>query len=356
MKENSSKMSEPVTVAIINYNGMEYLKDEIESIKASDYPNISIALVDDCSTDGSVEFVKKYYPEVKIYQMEYNKRFLGKFPLANRVRNKVLQAAETRLIFLLDNDITLEVDCISKLVEAINELPDCGVCTPRVMYMEHRDTIYSDGAVLHYVGTSVVRNRNVKLSAEKEKPKYSVGCGIQLVDKFKAEKVDFTDENFVVGWGDDGEFHHRMNIAGFRCYNVPQAMVYHPKKDSGFIPVAHVKNRWWIMLPTYSIKTIILTAPAVLIYEISLIFFLIIKGELKSYFISIKDVLFNFKKIMKKRKKIQTMRVIADRELIGSGNIFFATKNVGDNIILRMSVAMLIRFFDLYWKIIRKFI
>lgn len=349
-------MKEPVTVVIVNYNGLQYLKDEIDSIKASDYPNVSIMLADDCSTDDSVQFVKKNYPDVKILQMDRNERLYGRYPLANRVRNAALEQIEDRLVFLLDNDVTLAVDCISKLVEMFEKYPDCAVCTPRVMYSDEPDTIYADGAMLHYVGTSIVRNRDRKLFSEPEPPKYSLGCGIQMLDRHLAKKVDYTDANFIIGWGDDGEFHHRMNIAGFRCYNVPQAMIYHPRKDAPFATAAHVKNRWWILFTSFSSRTLFWSFPALFVYEFFLFFFVLMKGEMRPYWHSVHDLFKNFKVIMKKRKKTQAMRVVPDRELIVSGDVFAASKHVGQNFLLKFSLNALNKYFDFHWFLIKKLI
>ncbi len=347
-------MKEAVTVAIINYNGTQYLKEEIESIYNSDYPRLSIILADDCSTDGSVEFVKKHFPDVRIITMEKNERLFGKYPLANRVRNVVLRDAETRLVYLLDNDVILAPDCISRLVEVIEGKDDCGVCTPRVMYSDQRDTIYADGALLHFTGTSIVRNHDKKLSGEPEPPKYSLGCGMQMVDRLLAEKVGYTDPHFVIGWGDDGEFHHRMNIAGYRCYNVPQAMVYHPRKKAPFATMAHIKNRWWIILTSYAGRTILLLAPIFLIYEIVVLFFLLSKGGLGCYFLAIKDIWLHRKAIMESRKRTQSLRRISDRELLSGGDLFTSTRHVGRNPFTGMGLRLFNGMLAGYWYVVRR--
>ena len=58
MRENKIK------ILILNYNGIHFLKDCLESIELIDYPNYSTVLIDNHSTDGSVEYVKSNYPDI----------------------------------------------------------------------------------------------------------------------------------------------------------------------------------------------------------------------------------------------------------------------------------------------------
>lgn len=345
-------MAEAVTIAIVNYNGRKDLEAAILSMKDMDYPEFSIMLVDDASTDGSADFVRLRFPDVKVVDMGENVRFRGKYPLANRGRNRALQESETRLVFLADNDILLARDCLSQMVEVLETIPDCAVCTPRVMIRETPDTIYSDGTVLHYVCASVSEGRNRKISGEKEDPKYSLGCGIQLLDRDKAAEIGYMDESYVVGWGDDGEFHHRMNLAGYRVYNVPQAMVYHPKKESGFRVVPQVRNRLYFIWQTYALKTILMAAPALMVYDLMLFTFLVMKGGLKEYAISVADFWRHLPKIFRDRKRIQATRALKDRDLMTVGDIFVA-EHVLNNPILRLAMGAVNGFFNAYWKLIR---
>ena len=344
-----------VTVAVINYNGRDYLRETIESVEASDYPNFEIIFVDDGSTDDSVELIRKTYPRVKIIEMGENVRFLGRYPLANRVRNRALLEADTRFVFLVDNDVILSNDCLNVLVNAMGQFPDCAVCTPRVVTREDKNVIYLDGTELHYVCSSIVKNRGQKISDLDDSPRLSLGCGIELVDKAKAEKIGYTNEDYTVGWGDDGEFHHRMNMMGYRCYHVPRAVVYHPQKVDGFRTVSQVRNRWYFLLHMYASKTLMLILPALLVYELFLVFFLIMKKNFKEYIISIQNFAANLNRIMKQRKKIQTMRVIPDRDLMGVGDIF-VSEHVLDRKYLRLGVLLLNRFFSYYWMLVRRFL
>ena len=101
-KEAGNSMAEPVTIAILNYNGRKYLEQEIASIRSMTYRPVRLIFVDDGSTDGSVEYIKNRHPDIEVHECSENVRFLNRYPYLNRVRNRALNAAKTRLVFLVD--------------------------------------------------------------------------------------------------------------------------------------------------------------------------------------------------------------------------------------------------------------
>ena len=344
-----------VTACIVNFNGEKYLKEAIVSIRASDYPSIHILLVDDASTDNSVSLVETQFPDVEIVRMEENERFLGRYPLANRVRRRALIEARSRWVFLMDNDIVLAPDCLSILLDTMRQRPDCGVCTPRVLYKENKDRIFLDGTELHYLGGSILINRGKSAKETSDAPRLSLGCGIQLVDREKAEDAGYPDGSFVVGWGDDGEFHHRMNLFGYRCYHVPKARVYHPERAGGFRTVAQVKNRWHFILETYAWRSLILLAFPLFIYEFCFVAFILYKNRFKEYILSIQDVISHLNAIHKKRKIIQNKRVLPDAEFMKAGDLSISDQALNHQS-LRKAMIAINHFFNLYWRAIRRFI
>ena len=67
--------SQRISVIIVNYNGKELLQKCLESLFKIDYNNFEVILVDNNSTDGSMEFVIKNYPNVIVVKLDSNKGF-----------------------------------------------------------------------------------------------------------------------------------------------------------------------------------------------------------------------------------------------------------------------------------------
>lgn len=344
---------EPVTVAVINFNGEDILGETLFSIKRLNYLDLRVILIDDGSTDRSVEVVKRDHPDVRVYEMGRNTRML------NMLRNIGIREATTDLVFVTDNDIVFQPDCLNILVGIIMSSENIGLCTPRLMYLDEPARIYTDASDLHYVGTSISRFRGTSVDMRDALPESTAGGGIFLIDRRKAFEIGLFDEDYFLGWGDDGEFYYRMKIASYRTLYAPQAVCFHRSKEElglrHYRAYGQVKNRWHLLLSTYQLKTLILIIPALIVYEIFLLLFMTLKGIPHLYFKGNIDVIRNFGRILKKRKIIQSTRKIPDRDLLTSGDIYISPSLI-QNPLLKIGVKILNGFFNGYWKVVKRYL
>ncbi len=344
---------EPVTVAVINFNGVDILGETLSSIKSLNYPDLRVILIDDGSTDRSVELVRRGYPDVRIYEMGRNTRML------NMLRNSVVREATTDLVFVTDNDVVFQPDCLKTLVEVMRSSEDIGLCTPRLMYMDEPERIYTDASRLHYIGTSISRFRGASVDMKDALPESTAGGGIFLIDRRKAFEIGLFDEDYSLGWGDDGEFYYRMKIAGYKTFYIPEAICFHKAKEWSSLrhyrAYGQVRNRWHLLLIAYQLRTLIMIIPALIVYEILLLPFLTVKGIPHLYFKGNIDVIRNLGRILKKRKVIQATRKVPDRELLTSGDMYISPSLI-QNPFLKIGVKLLNGFFNVYWKIVKRWI
>jgi len=340
---------EPVTVAILNYNGRQDLADAILSVGKSTYRPAEILVVDDGSTDGSVSFVQSNFPDVRVVEIGCNTKML------NQVRNRALREARTRLVFLMDHDVILDPSCLSVLVSQMGELPRAAVLTPRALFHHDPSRIYVDAQRMHFLCNSVALNRDAYVAAADERPKPSIGWGTQLIDKSKAEVIGFFDEDYVMGWGDDGEFHHKIHLCGLGCYNIPTAVVYHKRELGADRIYGGIRNRWYLIIETYALRTLVLLAPALLLYEIALFSFLCLKRQWKEYLHAMWDTVRNLPRLVSKRSKIQKLRAMPDRDLLVAGSIY-ARQTLVNKKYLKQTMGLLNLIFEGYWKLVRRFI
>lgn len=100
-------------------------------------------------------------------------------------------------------------------------------------------------------------------------------------------------------------------------YTVPRAIVFHRVKKRGFRFVhQQIRNRWMLILVTYSWRSIVSLLPAFLIYECALIAFLTAKGKLTDYLAANCDVVRRLPVILAKRRQVQTLRRRRDRDIL----------------------------------------
>jgi len=118
-----------VSVIVTNFNGKRYLFDCLESLSKIDYPKekYEVILVDNCSTDGSVGFVRTEFPPVKIIQ---NKRNLG-FAEGNNVG---IRHAKGEFLILLNNDTIVDRKWLIKLVEVAQGDSSIGSCASKILF------------------------------------------------------------------------------------------------------------------------------------------------------------------------------------------------------------------------------
>ena len=342
---------EKVTVAVISYNGEHLLEECLSAIESQDYPEYEIMLVDNNSTDQSVDLVKARFPELKVLRMKKNK---GPSP----ARNVAIRKANTRYVLLVDDDAVLAPGCVRILMNAINKFPEAAVWAPRVMYYDRRDIIQFDGASLHFVGEAIPNNPDTRIEGALEKEPFSVdtaGGVAYIIDKEKALQVGLFDEDYFFG-KTDTEFTFRLTISGFRCMNVPRALVYHKVKPRGLSKVFYqIRNRWFLILRTYSFRTIFLIIPALLTYEISVVIFLAWKGALSKYVEANLAVFKDFKRSMNKRGRVQALKKIRDREVLYAGD-FHIRGDLIEKKYLKLAKNLLNRTLNSYWKVVRNLI
>jgi GT2 family glycosyltransferase len=347
-----SEQTRKVTIAILNYNGRNYLEETIQSVKALDYPSKKLLMVDDGSTDGSIDFVRVNHPDVKIIEMGSNTKML------NRVRNRAISAADTDFILLTDNDIMFAPDCLAILVETMNVLPHVAVLTPRVMYQDDRTRIYIDHNEFHYVCASIDENRDRRLDevADNREANPTFGCGIMLIDKSKIERrgIGFFDEDYPMGWGDDGEFHHRVNLSGLRCYAVPQAVVYHKAVKGAPRIFGQLLNRWCIIIETYSVRTILVVLPAIMLYECVLLAGVVMKGGGGQYIKALRTLIRIFPLLKHKRTRVSRYKIRNEREIFTAGRIYAPPAFVSTPF-ARWAWTTLNFALNGYWRIARRF-
>ena len=91
-------------------------------------------------------------------------------------------------------------------------------------------------------------------------------CGL-LLDRRAAIEVGLFDERYFIG-KEDGDFTHRIRLAGYRILEVPQALVLHHSRPRGtWLFYYQIRNRWHFMLKNYQWRTLLLILPCLAIHE-----------------------------------------------------------------------------------------
>ena len=139
-------MKPKVFILILNWNGRDYALACLRSLRELDYRNCEIAVIDNGSTDGSEEAVRKLYPDIKVLQ---NRENLGYAEGNNRGIQLALKSG-TDYIFLLNNDTKIYPECVSRLVEAAERNPNFGILGPVAFDYETGRTTLDSGFEINF--------------------------------------------------------------------------------------------------------------------------------------------------------------------------------------------------------------
>jgi GT2 family glycosyltransferase len=240
--------SVPVTAVVVNWNGRRHLELCIESLLGQTLPGVEVVLVDNGSTDGSVDFVRERFGErVRLVTESENVGYA-------RGLNDGIRAAHGRYLFALNNDTEVSPDCLAALIESADRHPNAGMFAPKILNFDRRDVIDNVGHLLYPDGLSRGRGR-----LEEDRGQYdreeeillASGCAVLLRRAMLAD-VGLFDE-VLFAYCDDTDLGLRAQLAGWRCRCVPVAVVYHKYSaaTTAYSPLKAFlveRNRAWVAI------------------------------------------------------------------------------------------------------------
>jgi len=207
-------MSSPkISVIIVNYNGKKLLEKCLESLFKTDYNNFEVILVDNNSTDGSMEFVTKNYPKIIVIKLDSNKGFAE----PNNIGAKI---AKGEYLLFLNNDTVTTTNFISEMIKVLEKDEKIAIC--QSLLLKPDGNIDSSGDFIDKMG--IVYNSKTKTDEIKEIS--SARGASMLIRKKIFDKLGGFDEKFFFSF-EDVDLGWRSWILGYKVVIVPNSIVYH---------------------------------------------------------------------------------------------------------------------------------
>lgn len=210
-----------VEVIIVNFNGKKYLDNCVSSLLKTDYPNFSITVVDNNSTDGSIEIIQEKYKQVKVIRNDVN---LG-FGAANEI---AITNTDAQLIALLNNDTVVDPNWLTHLVKVIISDESIGAVSSKLLLMDNENVINNAGGGMTFTGFGY----DIGLYIPDDK-RYSHHYEILfpsgaacLIKRDVFLKIGGFDKAFFM-YHEDVDLGWRIWLYGYRVIFVPESIVYH---------------------------------------------------------------------------------------------------------------------------------
>jgi GT2 family glycosyltransferase len=221
-----------VSVVIPNWNGREFLPLCLDSLRRQTYAHLEVIVVDNGSTDGSLELLARDYPEVQVLPLGENRGYAGGV-------NAGFGAAAGQVLVAFNNDAEADPRWIEELVAALDRHPEAGMATSRVRLYDRRDRLHTAGDFFRLDG--IPGNRGVW---QPDGPAYDEetwvfgAAGVAAAyRRSMLDEIGPLDESFG-SYLEDVDLSWRAQLAGHRCIYAPRAVVYHMVSATGGGPVA----------------------------------------------------------------------------------------------------------------------
>jgi GT2 family glycosyltransferase len=220
----------------------------LDALRGQTYTQFEIVLVDNGSTDGSQALVQEQYPEVRLLALDRNLGLTGG-------NNAGFRAARGEILISLNNDTEADPRFIEALVYALQEHPQAGMAAAKMLLFDERDKIHSAGD--GYGVDGIPYNRGVwqKDEGQYDEPGWIFGgCGGAVAYRqAMLDEIGMFDESFFM-YCEDVDLNWRAQLAGWKCWYTPEAVVYHKLSATGGGPIASYytgRNTLWVIAKNY---------------------------------------------------------------------------------------------------------
>ncbi|MHA1364651.1 MAG: glycosyltransferase family 2 protein [Candidatus Freyarchaeota archaeon] len=305
-----------VDVLILNFNGKSLLKRCLDSVLKTDYPDFEIFVIDNGSSDGSVEFVRKRYPGVKLVEIGRNIGVAAAY-------NKVIDGLSSEFVAVLNNDVEVDKDWLKKLMKVIDGGDNSiAAVTCKIRFLNNRKRINSAGGSCDRFGTGWNRGNGELDNGQYDRvdePFYATETAM-VMRKSLWEKTGRFDGRYFM-YGEDLDRTWRARLLGYRVSYVPASVVYHKWQSSrGIVPILYSRSEigYAQFFKNYSLKTLLLLILRYLMLKTLMAFWFLLRGEGNEKLAIPRAFvwnLFNLRKSLQKRRVIQSVREISDHEV-----------------------------------------
>lgn len=314
-----------VSVVISNYNGLKLniLNESLESLLENDYPNLEVILVDNASTDRSVEATRRKFgknPKLKIIQNSINMYSQG--------LNLGIKHSIGQYIAFFNNDVVVENGYFQSFVKFLNKNPHVVLAQGKLLsYFDH-SIIDSVGETIDAFGSPITIGAHLQDLGQFNNitEVLSASGSCSMLRASALSRIGLFDEDYGIGY-EDLDLALRAWLRGYRVVYFPKVVAFHRRGVTDLSPMIRVKVRWHFnknrivtIIKNYPLGFIIKNLPVtILIYMVAGLWEIVIKNKLKlglTRFSAICWVLLNLEEVLRKRHKIQSQATRRGRKMI----------------------------------------
>lgn len=238
-----------VTIILLNWNGKNDTIECLESLKNITYLNYEILLIDNGSTDGSIDLFRHRYPEIEIIE---NKENLG-FSEGNNVGIRKAIEKKTDYVLLLNNDTIVDSEFLTELIKVAEKSNKVGIVGPKIYFYNNRNKIQSvGGAINYFTGRTPLIGCNIQDKGQYNKiHKVDYVSGCALLAKIEViKKIGFLCSDYFAYY-EEVELCKKAKDNHFSVICAPNSRIWHKEavtsKKSNYYIYLYTRNRFIFM-------------------------------------------------------------------------------------------------------------
>lgn len=251
-----------VSVVIPNWNGERFIKECLRSVYDQTYSPLEVILVDNGSTDKSLDIVRENFSEVIFVENQTNFGF-------SKAVNQGIKQAKGKFILLLNNDVALELAFVAVMVEAISGAEDVGSVSGKLLRPANggANVIDSTGHLIFRNRLAIDRGDGEEDKGQYDSPEEIFGAcaAASLYRRAMLDDVAVNSEYFDLSFFaflEDVDLNWRARLRGWRCLYTPAAVGYHHRggtavRRTRLVEEHNYKNRYLMVLKNDSVWSVL---------------------------------------------------------------------------------------------------
>ncbi len=332
-----------VSIIIVNWNGESILKDCFKSLEKLNFKNWELIIVDNASTDNSLQVIKEFRPKGINFNVIKNKENLG-FVGGN---NQAVKLAEGKYVLLLNNDTKVPPDLLDVLTAKMEADSKIGVMQPKILIMDNPKYLDNAGSFITKIG--FLRHwgfqREDSKEFDKETEIFAAKGACMIIRADIVKEIGLFDPDFFM-YFEESDFCWRVWLFGYKIFYYPKTFIYHKvgfsikRQDVFELNYHYYKNRIASLIKNLDNFNILWIVPLHLVLSLGIAGVFLLRGSFKNPFIILRAIWWNavnLSKTLKKRSKIQKQRNVTDN---------FIFERVGR----KVSILKLLLFKDSFFK------
>lgn len=309
-----------VSIVIVNWNGKKWLKKCLDSLLDQSYKKVEIIIIDNASSDDSLEFIRENYPQVRLF---VNKNNLG----LTKAINQGVRLSKGEFLLLINNDAWVNTDFLERLYKFYSEYSFAVIAPQEKRYDKTQDfkcntTIDPTGSPAYFIPTYGRPDKLFYLSV-------CFFCSRKAYLESKG-----LDNNFFM-YHEDVDWFWRLSLLGKKFAYVDDVFIYHAGAGSTGGGIKYNTFLWrnqnalQTLIKNYSLQMLLLVLPIYFLQNLGEILFFLLTFKPRLAISYLQGWSFNIKNLrrtLKERKWIQERRVVNDIQIlrkmyVGSGKL-----------------------------------